>query len=506
MSLNRLKSRPEADQGLDAPTTVDAASCSESAVQSSYPRRLEPGARLGSYEVVGCIAQGGMATVWAARQCGARGFNRLVALKTVLAELSFPEFESMFVEEARIASRIHHPNVCEIFELIEDAGLLALSMEWVDGDTLAAVLSSCGNEPLGHRIAAHIISEVASGVHAAHEALDEEGRPMELIHRDVSPQNVLISRDGHVKVADFGVAKALASRREVTEAGFVKGKLGYMSPEQACGFRLDRRTDIFSIGIVLYCATLGRHPFRRDGEDRDEQLVRLLTGDIPPPSRLDPAYPPELEAIVMRALERRPEKRYSTAAAMRRELQEWLVSSGPLITEQDVAAMMQTRVGTRIEERARRIRRCLGLPSHADADSTFVPSTRPSSPDPGTRNPKGMALTTALGAAAVAITLGVSISRPYRGVPSTHVAAQQPASSPRAPRTRPLLQCTEVAVTDASSERGQIQEIGDAGTSSPKETEDDRAPDPVRKRPPRRPAPRPSDESKKQLPCKRWGI
>src|SRR5689334_20848628 len=216
----------------------------------------------GSYEVLLCIARGGMASVWAARQHGARGFSRLVALKTVLPELAAPDLDMMFLDEARVTARIHHPNVCEVFELIEYQGVLALSMEWVDGDTLNNLLSGrAKSSALEPRVAAQIIAHVAHGLHAAHELRDERGAPLQLVHRDISPQNILISRAGHVKVTDFGVAKSLDGVREATAVGKVKGKLSYMSPEQAQGKLIDRRSDIFSLGVVLYVATVRSHPF-----------------------------------------------------------------------------------------------------------------------------------------------------------------------------------------------------------------------------------------------------
>jgi eukaryotic-like serine/threonine-protein kinase len=316
--------------------------------------------QLGSYEVLLCIARGGMATVWAARQHGARGFNRLVALKTVLPELAEPEFETMFLDEARVAARIHHPNVCEIFELIEHSGVLALSMEWIDGDTLNTILGSPQQRPaLDGRVAAHIIAQVACGLHAAHELRDENGTLMQLVHRDVSPQNILISRDGRVKVADFGVAKALGGSREATASGKVKGKLSYMSPEQAEGKPLDRRSDVFSLGVVLYLATVGTHPFRRAGESREQQFFRLLTDRVKPPSELVPGYPAELEAIVMRAMQHEPAERFPTADALRQELQEWLVRSGSLVTEHHIAEAIASRVGHSAEQRAERIQSCI---------------------------------------------------------------------------------------------------------------------------------------------------
>ena len=328
---------------------------------------MRPGTRLGAYEIIEYIACGGMAAVWLAYQHGARGFRRLVALKTVLPELSDPETEAELVEEARVIASIDHPNVRPIFELIEDAGLLALSMEWVDGDTLHGVLTGAHQEPLDCRIAAHIVSEVACGLHSAHELRDDQGHLTQLIHRDVSPQNVLISKRGYVKLADFGVAMARVGRSRTNEIGQVRGKLGYMSPEQACALDLDRRTDIFSLGVILYEATVGRHPFRHSHEDPEEQIARLLIDPVPPPSEIDRSYPPELERIVLRALEKKPEGRFATAAEMQGALQQWLMGSGGPVSASDVAEMIRHRTGARIDERDRRIERC-GRP-----DSTSRP-------------------------------------------------------------------------------------------------------------------------------------
>jgi hypothetical protein len=339
---------------------------------------------LGSYEVLLCIARGGMACVWAARQHGARGFNRLVALKTVLPEFAEPELEGMFLDEARVAARVHHPNVCEIFELVEHEGVLALSMEWVDGDTLNGIVNARSQQPLDPRVAAFILAQVACGLHAAHELVDENGVPMQLVHRDVSPQNILISRAGHVKVADFGVAKALGGSREETAIGKVKGKLSYMSPEQAEGNPVDRRSDIFALGVVLYLATVGAHPFRMAGETREQQLMRLIVGSFTPPSAIVRGYPRELEAIVLRAMSSNPAERFATADEMRCRLQEWLMRSGPLLTEQHIAQVLSERVGPAIVARAERIQRCVRASRRVDkldvrptgsGELTFVPTT-----------------------------------------------------------------------------------------------------------------------------------
>jgi eukaryotic-like serine/threonine-protein kinase len=408
------------------------------------PIVVESGTRLGPYEILLCIARGGMASVWAARQHGARGFSRLVALKTILPELAAPDLDGMFLDEARVTARIHHPNVCEVFELIEHGGVLALSMEWVDGDTLNNILAARPKEPaLDARIAAQIIAHVASGLHAAHELRDERGAPLQLVHRDVSPQNILISRSGHVKVTDFGVAKSLGAVREATAIGKIKGKLAYMSPEQAQGKVLDRRSDIFSLGVVLYLATVGSHPFRRAGESRHQQIARLLSSRVKLPSEVVKGYPKELEVIVMRALSSNPAQRYGTAEEMARRLQDWVVATGPLITEQQIAQMVLKRAGSSILERSERIANMLWThleaPPSADdavpspADPTLVPTTSRSgsvSPERARARATLRAVSTTLTAAALGLAASVVFSTPLDLSPDGLTAPAVFAASP----------------------------------------------------------------------------
>jgi hypothetical protein len=338
--------------------------------------RLAPGVRLGSCELLLAVARGGMAQVWAACQHGARGFHRLVALKTVLPELAEPEFEALFLDEARLAARIHHPNVCEVFELVENGGVLGLAMEWVDGDTLLAVLNS-SRERMDLRVAAQIVAHIASGLHKAHELRDENGAPLGLVHRDVSPHNVLISRDGAVKVTDFGVAKALGGTREQTVSGCVRGKLNYLSPEQARGEPLDRRSDIFALGVVLYVASVGAHPFARSDQAKDRHLMNLLMGRLARPSARLPQYPKALEAIVMKALQHDPNARFATADEMRRELLGWILQTGGLVGDHDIARVLHDRLGPAIEQRAAQIAGCLrtSLERRAEGAGTALPPT-----------------------------------------------------------------------------------------------------------------------------------
>jgi eukaryotic-like serine/threonine-protein kinase len=278
-------------------------------------QNLASGDVLGRYELLLPVAQGGMATVWAARMKGTRGFSKVVAIKTMLPTLSCdPRFEKMFLSEAELASRIKHPNVCEILDLGEQNGVLYLAMEWIDGESLVTLLGDC--ERSGRRVpfaaAACIGAHAARGLHAAHELKDEGGALVGVVHRDVSPHNILVTYDGIVKIVDFGVAKAVArSDHQTTNAGHLKGKVLFMAPEQAFCDEVDRRTDIFALGIVLYQLTTGSHPFRADNELAT--LARITCPDpVPAPTSLVPDYPPELAAVVMKALAKDRDQRFDS--------------------------------------------------------------------------------------------------------------------------------------------------------------------------------------------------
>lgn len=315
-----------------------------------------PGHRLGRYELLVPIARGGMARVWAARLHGQRGFQKLVAIKTILPHLADePEFERMFLDEARIASGVHHPNVCEIYELGEEKRTLYLAMEWVSGDSLARVLRASGKtEALDPRVVARVIADACAGLHAAHELTDDDGRSLGVVHRDLSPHNILLTADGTAKVADFGVAKALGQLHEATSAGQLKGKIAYMAPEQVTGSQIDRRSDVFSLGCVLYEATTGQRPFRGDG---DHQVMHaVLKGEYAAPSTIIRNYPQELERIVARALSQQPILRYPTAERMRFALEEY-VARGQLVTQSNVAQVVRARIGEQIDRRKERIRK-----------------------------------------------------------------------------------------------------------------------------------------------------
>lgn len=285
---------------------------------------LGAGSALGRYELLLPIAQGGMATVWAARMKGSRGFAKIVAIKTMLPALSSePRFEQMFLSEAEIASRIKHPNVCEILDLGEQDGVLYLVMDWIDGASLVTLLGECQRKDvrLPYALTARIGADAARGLHAAHELKDDAGELFGVVHRDVSPHNILVTLDGRVKIVDFGVAKAVArSDHQVTTTGQLKGKAQYMAPEQAFCDEVDRRTDVFSLGVVLYQLTTGTNPFRADNELAT--LARITSpAPVPAPASLVADVPPALSAVVMKALAKDRDQRFGSMSELARELE-----------------------------------------------------------------------------------------------------------------------------------------------------------------------------------------
>ncbi len=279
-------------------------------------------ARIGRYEVLGQLAAGGMAEILLARLSGPADFKRAVVIKRILRGYAAKEeFVKMFLDEARIIASLQHANVVHVQELGESEGEAFLVMEYVAGENASGLLKRtvASGEPLDPRLAAYIVAEVCAGLHAAHELTDDSGRSQNLVHRDVSPQNVLIAYDGHVKLVDFGVA--LVEKRDArTEPGEVKGKFDYMSPEQGLGKPLDRRSDIFSLGIVLYELSTGRRLFKRPSAAKT--IEAICREPIVPPSRTLASYPTKLDEIVMKALAKSPADRYATAAEMRRDLLE----------------------------------------------------------------------------------------------------------------------------------------------------------------------------------------
>jgi eukaryotic-like serine/threonine-protein kinase len=288
---------------------------------------------LGRYQLLFPIAVGGMAQVWAAKpESGA--LARKVVIKLVRPEYACDEeYTRMFVDEAMVASSIHHPNVCEIQELGQDEGVLYMVLEWIAGDALSGLISRDG-EPaaLPLEIAVRIAADACAGLHAAHEAVDDDGQPLNIVHRDVSPPNILLSLHGQVKVSDFGIAKARNQLHSRTRTGEIKGKIAYIPPEQILSKGIDRRADVYALGCVLYLMTLGVRPFGTGGD----ALAKIVQGKYRLPTQACPEYPPDLEAIVVKAIALEPAQRYQTAEEMRIALEQWLQTREP-VTAADLA-------------------------------------------------------------------------------------------------------------------------------------------------------------------------
>lgn len=335
-----------------------------------------PTKTLGRYELLVPIAEGGMASVWAARMKGQRGFQKIVAIKQMRPELcDDPNFETMFLDEAALVSRLKHPNLAEIFDLGEEEGHLYQVMEYVDGEPLNRVLRQ-KRGPLPIPLAVLIGKQACAALHMAHELRDENGNLVGLVHRDISLQNILVSQEGVTKVIDFGVAKAMSNQQK-TSIGQVKGKVPYMSPEQAIGDPVDRRTDIFALGIVLYQLVTGKHPFR--GETELETMMHICDKKpVVPASKLLPSIPPALDAVLMKALAKDKNDRYSTTTEMLREL-EMALPPGEHATGDDLSQFMRTLLGARAEQRRLAIQEAGRLADAGSANSERRPGTVPPS-------------------------------------------------------------------------------------------------------------------------------
>lgn len=315
------------------------------------------------YDLLGEIATGGMATVYVAKLRGAHGFARTVAVKCMHPQYAKdPSFVDMFLDEARVAAKIRHPNVVPTLDIIQEEEQLLIVLEYVEGETLSAILKSARSKgtKIAPPIACAIVHDLLCGLHAAHEATDDEGKPLDIIHRDVSPQNVIVGVDGLARVLDFGVAKA-SGRAHETRSGEIKGKVPYMPVEQLYGEDLDRRADVYAAGVVLWEALTGERLFEAPS---DAALVlKIAEATIEPPSaRLGVTLPPDLDRVVMKALARERGERYATAL----EFAEELGRAIPPATRLDVAAFVKEHAADTLAERERKLRAWERTPSQRD--------------------------------------------------------------------------------------------------------------------------------------------
>jgi serine/threonine-protein kinase len=336
------------------------------------------GERLDRFELVAELASGGMATVYLARLSGVAGFQRLVAIKRLHPHLAKePDFIEMFLDEARLAARIHHPNVVPIQEVGESGNGYYLVMDYIEGDTLARLLSRAAQAkaqiPWGVTI--RVILDTLAGLHSAHELKDDLGHPLAIVHRDVSPQNILVGSDGIARITDFGVARA-ASRLSTTRSGQLKGKLAYMAPEQARGEAVDRRADVFSCGIVLWEALAMKRLFRGEGEAAT--LNRVLHDAVVPPSSIRSDVPRELDEICMKALDRDVDKRFATADVFADELERAARKLSCVGSVREVAACLEEVFGSDLVQQREAVRAWL-----ARSEPSAPPRSRASIPDSG---------------------------------------------------------------------------------------------------------------------------
>ena len=435
--------------------------------------------RIGRYELLGEIASGGMATVFLGRAVGVKGFSRLVAIKRLHPHLEREEdFVSAFLDEARLAARIRHPNVVPTLD-VDDRDGLYIVMEYVEGDRMLGLLRHAvkANEPIPVGIAFRIAIEALAGLHAAHDLLDDDGAPLNLVHRDVSPQNVLIGIDGVTKITDFGIAKA-ESRLVTTRDGQLKGKIAYMAPEQARGGGIDRRVDVFAMGILVWEMLSSRRLFK--GDNDVEVLSAVLSNPIPSLRSVLPSVPEEVDAVVMRALDRDPAGRYDSASDFADALEAIAHVVGGVASTRTVAQYVQRVAGPKLEAERERVKQGVSIAGVKEAPSS------PSSPSRSFNENRGSGVSSVRSLAAdslqgvpldserpvasaskrtliisgiatlAAITVGAAVmltrnpSPPNRAAsPTTVQTTPQPATGPATPTTSPVAANSGTTPTNA---------------------------------------------------------
>jgi serine/threonine-protein kinase len=360
---------------------------------------------VGRYTIYGEIASGGMATVHIGKMAGAGGFARTVAVKQLHPQFAGDAgFVAMFLDEAWLAARIHHPNVVQTVDVVSEGGQLFLVMDYVHGESLSRIWKMLRekNELAPTAVTASILAGVLHGLHAAHEAKDDNGKPLNIVHRDVSPQNVMVGADGVARILDFGVAKA-AVRLQTTQEGQIKGKLAYMAPELLEHGEVTRLADVYAVGVMLWEGLTGKRLFEAPTEG--QLLHRVLFAQIDPPSAVA-KVPPELDALVLRALEKDPTKRFQSARDMALALErvaeiarasqvsEWLEKvAKPLLEERSkrISALQSDAKAPPAPKRESTSSvRSLGKPEFPRKEPPSSPSLTPASLTPASRSRPGL--------------------------------------------------------------------------------------------------------------------
>ena len=308
-------------------------------------------APFGKYILLRRIAKGGMAELYLALHRSMAGFEKLLVIKRILPLYNCEqEFIGMLQHEARIAATLSHPNIAQIFDVGQIDGTYFIAMEYVPGEDLRAIqrqlAGNTGRFPLEQAVS--VALGLCSGLAYAHEKCDLGGTPLGIVHRDISPHNVIVTFSGDVKLIDFGVAKSRLQLGDQTRSGSIKGKIAYMSPEQALGLPVDHRSDVFAVGTTLYELTTGRRPFR--GRSDFETLRLVGAANFEPPSQVQPGYPKELEAIVLRALTKRPDERYQSARDLQRDLERFVHAARLRATQIALSDFMHAVMGDKLRD------------------------------------------------------------------------------------------------------------------------------------------------------------
>ena len=385
---------------------------------------------VGKYRIVFPLGQGGTADVFLAVAEGPSGFQKLVVVKVLRKSLaSDADFRQMFLSEARLAARLHHPNVVQTNEVIEVDGAPVLVMEYLDGQPLSQVIVRGRKGDFTLAMQLRVLADALAGLHAAHELADFDGTPLGVVHRDVSPHNLFVTLEGHAKVLDFGIAKLERSLVE-TEVGTVKGKLRYMAPEHLAGDKLDRRADIYAAGVILWEALTGERMWKTASEQ--EIRMRVLAGDLPMPEAVRPDVPPPLARICRRALSRAPADRHATAQQLADELEAAMAELGLAATHRDIGAVVARLFADVRSETKRAIEMKLGRASMATpmAAVTGTGETPTGRASVEQANRRRLAIGAAVGAALIVV-LALAVRRNSDG-PAPAAAVAPVTSSPAA--------------------------------------------------------------------------
>ncbi|MBI2377615.1 MAG: serine/threonine protein kinase, partial [Deltaproteobacteria bacterium] len=331
------------------------------------PVQIGPVKRFGKYTLIKKLATGGMAEIWLARQGGIAGFNRFVVIKKILSHLAEEEtFRNMFLDEAKMSALLTHPNIVQVYDFGEADGTYYIAMEFISGENLAAIAwrGVKRKKPLSPSFAARIIADSCKALNYAHHLSRSDGTALEIVHRDISPQNILVTYEGEIKVVDFGIAKA-ATKSQHTKTGMLKGKFSYMSPEQCLGEHVDMRSDVFALGIVLYELCTGKRLFKHESE---LMILDMITKRrITLPSEVSEGIVPELENIIMKALEKSRDDRYQTAQEFALALDDFLRRDTQSSSNADIAEYMRSLFSDKIEEK----RQIMELASREDLEAQF---------------------------------------------------------------------------------------------------------------------------------------